>query len=87
MKKLDIIINTYDTGEGFRIETVSDPESASIDAWIYHKDYGVKQMTFGVSKTEGEQVLLRLMDGLLDGYKDDYIADVIEDGAVPYGDC
>lgn len=41
---------TYDVGDGFYVDMVLDRESKyhSYEAWMFHKDYGVKQLMYGI---------------------------------------
>lgn len=48
MKKIDCNTTTYDMGDGFRLEVVETDEEH--EAWIYHKDYGIKALMLGVDK-------------------------------------
>ena len=52
MKEItNIITKTYDAGDGFFIDITQKGNYA--DAWIYHKDYGVKLHLYGTElKTE-----------------------------------
>lgn len=72
MKKLEIKTTTYDCGDGFRIDIVETDEEQ--EAWLYHKDYGVKELMFGVDKH------LYRLDQFLDDHrvnadKERYISD------------
>lgn len=48
--KLETI--TYDVDEGFMIDAVYDPDREMYEAWLYHKDYGVKMSMFGLPKKQ-----------------------------------
>ena len=41
---LGVQTQTFDAGNGFFVDIVTDNPHKEYDAWLYHKDYGVKQI-------------------------------------------
>ena len=49
MKEIkEIKTYTYDMGDGFRVDIVTDFEKSEYEAWVYHTNYGKKIQMFGV---------------------------------------
>lgn len=73
MKKLNIITETYDAGNGFRIEVVQ--EGNLFEAWIYHKDYGIKALMFGAEDTKENfmQLVETGLDEEMEYYEEEYM--------------
>lgn len=44
--KNTINTTTYDAGDGFLVDIVTTP--TKLESWLYHKDYGVKTLMFGM---------------------------------------
>lgn len=68
---------TFDVGDGFFVDIVTDNPHKEYDAWLYHKDYGVKQLMFGGTFEQNRyKDFLNLVEVNLDGYEHDYWLDV-----------
>lgn len=50
MKRANIYIETYDCGNGFLMDFVHT--DGTYEGWIYHRDYGVKDLIFGLPMTQ-----------------------------------
>ena len=66
----------YDMGEGWRVDIVTTPET--YEAWIYHKDYGVKNLLFGTSTDTRFNIFCDMIERNFEEYKQDYINDYME---------
>lgn len=69
-KITNLIPTTYDAGDGFRIDVVSDPKEHEI--WIYHKDYAVKMLMFGIPTDQQYGDLIKILEANMEEYKDIY---------------
>lgn len=45
------------------------------EAWLQHKDYGISDMMFGLSKETGLDYFLEIVEVNLDEYEEDYMAE------------
>lgn len=42
------IMGIFSVGEGFIVEVLNNTLEDTYEAWIYHKDYGTKNLMFGM---------------------------------------
>lgn len=80
MKKSNIKTITFEVNNepGFFVDIVED--KVEYGAWLYHKDYGIKQFMFGSIKNQHPNIddFIDMVEANLDnqdyvnGYKDDY---------------
>lgn len=53
LKKIaDHKTETFDVGEGYLMDVITMPSNEMYEAWIYHKDYGIKSLMFGISQND-----------------------------------
>lgn len=86
MKKTNTPITRYNAEQGFYVDVVDLPDK--FEAWIGHKDYGVKNLMFGWPKfqpvdnsTWTMDMFMELVEGNLDDDKDFFALDqLIADG-------
>lgn len=86
MKEIkNTLTTTYDAGQDFRVDiTASDN---MIEAFIYHKDYGTKELMFGICTTgnafkqEAKKELEKffaMVEANVQNYKDYYQAEYMD---------
>ena len=76
MKMTGIKTGTYEIGEGFMVDIATLPET--YEAWLYHKDYGVKDLVFGMPiEQQPYDEFVSIVDDALE-YQD-YIKFYVED--------
>lgn len=72
----EVKCTVYDIGEGFFVDRIiSNPlhESMTTEFWIYHEDYGIKSLMFGLPfKAEVKGLDF---DEYIELYKEDYMVD------------
>lgn len=81
IKKLNTITsNTFYVGQGFMIDIIRDTDpmygQCKNEAYIYHKEYGVKNLMFGDdSSTPGyfKSLVFSNMNDYMDIYRKDYM--------------
>ncbi len=66
MRDYNIKITTYDYRDGFKVDVIENIEKEVIEAWLYHKDCGIKELMFGVPKHQESTGLSITLDGFLD---------------------
>lgn len=69
-------VKLYDVGGDWRVEVIRR-EDGWCESWLYHKDYGVKSLMFGV-QTKGQELLDMIEANLPEHikiYKDLYICE------------
>lgn len=59
--------------KGFYIDLVM--KAATVEVWLYHKDYGVKTLMFGIP--HGDKII-EIINNNLDEYIPDYIEEVMK---------
>ena len=72
MRKTVATITRYDAGDGFYIEV--EERLSMIEAWIWHKSYGIKYLftTLVKSKDWDMKRFLQLVEANLPKYKEKY---------------
>lgn len=51
MKEINMVTFTFDMGDGWMMDIASyDNGNTYWEAWIYHRNYGVKSLMFGCEK-------------------------------------
>lgn len=89
MKELAISTTTYEVLGDFRVDIVHNraDEDSNWEAYLYHKNYGVKDLMFGVSdKDESFTGFLELVLGNLGKYVSYYYEDhMVEDEMLSVG--
>lgn len=76
MKKTTIKTTTYNYDGNFYVDTVE--QGNLIEFWLYHKDYGRKNLMFGIDKKhieDIESIILANIDKSIALYKIDYMQD------------
>lgn len=76
MKKLDIITETYDCGDNFRMDIVQ--EGDYVEAWIYNNCFGDKALIYGVDNCTKEECIKeieRCWEYYIDTYKENNYID------------
>ena len=85
MKRTDLFSTiTFEVGDGFMVDIVDNKEEGLFEAWLYHKNYGVKSSMFGEPKKQKvkddemtlEQFIESVEANLL---TEDYIGDYAEE--------
>ena len=68
------ILETLGKGD-FRVDIVLDTDEMTYSAWLYHKDYGVKELMFGIPmyQSGGGFQTLEEMEGLVEHNLKQYI--------------
>lgn len=66
---------TYEVGDGFYVDIVET--DTEIEAWIFHKSYGIKKLMFGA--TSNESCIKNLTEADLSIYKSLYKNEYMED--------
>lgn len=75
MKKANIATTTYEVGDGFMVDIVELPDT--FEAWLYHKQYGVKDLMlsspkqhrrFGKVYTKPLEDFLKLVEANVEDY-------------------
>lgn len=46
------LMGQYSAGDGFLIDVFENKTEDTYEAWIYHKDYGMKNLMFGMPTTQ-----------------------------------
>jgi hypothetical protein len=59
MKYIKLDTKLFDVGDGFYIEVSKDIFNNSFSAYIFHKDYGVKSLVYGM---EDEAALIECIE-------------------------
>lgn len=82
MKVIDTTTTTYDMGDGFRLDIVKDwsdehSEAWTYEAWVYHKDYGVKKLMFGCKYHTGYGIFDDMAKGHFEEYRGMYKDEVM----------
>lgn len=74
------VLETLGKGD-FRVDIVLNTEESTYYAWLYHKDYGIKEMMFGwpMVQSDGSFQPLSVMENLVEGNIDSYIKSYAED--------
>lgn len=75
-KTCTMAVKMYEVDNEWRVEVIRK-EDGLREAWIYHKDYGVKHLMFGV-RAKGQELLDMIEANLLEHikiYKDLYICE------------
>lgn len=70
-------VTLYDVGDDWRVEVIRR-EDGWREAWLFHKDYGVKDLMFGV-QSKGQELLDMIEANLSDYinfYKEQYFCEV-----------
>ena len=44
---LGVQTQTFTVGDGFLVDIIVDALNEMYEAWIYHRDYGIKELMFG----------------------------------------
>ncbi len=80
MKKTNIKTETYKAGN-WRIDIVETHDKwNTIEAWLYYKNYGIKDLMFGASlNNDSKEHFLELVEVNLEDYVDDYINEHMAD--------
>ncbi len=75
-KSISTATYSYDPGREWLIDIVTDEEEKTYTAFLYHRDYGIKEMMYGVymEKHSLEDFLLDI-----DMTASDYIENYVED--------
>ena len=65
---------TFCIRDGFRVDITYDSDTQTADAWIYHKDYGIKSLMFGSEITEDHTLndFIEVVEGNVQEYMEDY---------------
>ena len=81
MKKITTTPTLETLGKGdFRVDIQLDTKTSTYYAWLYHKDYCIKEMMFGCCpKTDGGADPLSVFERLVEGNLDVYIRSYKED--------
>lgn len=86
MKKANYKIHTYEADDGFMVDIVDKDDA--FEAWIYHKDYGIKDLMWGEPKkntifgepfTQTLQGFKSLVEANLEAYAGDYREDHMDE--------
>lgn len=74
------ILETLGKGD-FRVDIILNTEESTYYAWLYHKDYGIKEMMFGwpMVQSDGSFQSLSVMEELVKGNINSYINSYAED--------
>lgn len=68
-----ITTRTYDAGEGFYVDIVTDNQRMEYGAWVYHESCGDKDFMFGVPFSQNSyEDFYNMVCRNLDMYVDDY---------------
>lgn len=75
MKHLWNTTESYEDNDGYIVDIVSLDMGAKFEAWIYHKDYGIKMFMFGIEansmmRSEFTDLALNQYKGYIGRYKD-----------------
>lgn len=69
-------IDTHELEDGFLVDVVWNYREKTVEAWLYHEKYGVKQMIFELPYTtleEGSSTIYSALDASLPFYIVDYM--------------
>ena len=75
-KSISTATYSYDPGREWLIDIVTDEEEKTYTAFLYHRNYGIKEMMFGVYMKDTS------LEDFIDDVRlnaDDYIAQYVED--------
>lgn len=75
-KSISTVTYSYDPGREWLIDIVTDDEEKTYTAFLYHRNYGIKEMMFGVYMKDTS------LEDFIDDVRlnaDDYIAQYVED--------
>lgn len=80
MKQIKKEVITYELEEGFFVDVEMKPEGfiPEIEVWIYHENFDIKKMMFGVGKigiSEVEKIIEANKDMYMSDYLDLYMRD------------
>lgn len=64
-------IMSYNFGDGFYIDIVDKGGAECLEAWIYHEDYGIKELMFGGGDEYGS--FFRIVEKNFPAYRDAYV--------------
>lgn len=78
------LLQTLETEDGFIIEITADMEEETYEAWLHHKDYGIKSLlhgepfyqTYRKTHTSPDEFLERSMFDIsaeIDSYRNEYM--------------
>ena len=75
MKQIKKDVITYELEEGFFVDVEMKPEGSipEIEVWIYHENFDIKKMMFGVGKIEISKV-----EKIIEANKDMYMSDYLD---------
>ena len=80
MKTANFTTVTYDIGGGFYVDIVS--KNNLYEAWIYHEDYGQKELMFGCPKEQQSySEFVEIVYGNIPWHRDAYADSMIVDEA------
>lgn len=71
-KKIEKKIDTYQIMKDYFVE-VSEDNDGIVDFYLYHKNYGIKELMFGVHKKDISDIRQLILDNA-----EDYILNYIE---------
>ena len=77
MKMTSNKTDTYNIGTGYKVDIVTLKNT--YEAWIYHKDYGIKELMCGMPKAQQTyrdfiKIVCRNIDNYKQGYEAEYMA-------------
>ena len=78
-RKAEITIESWEAWDGFILDLVTKG-TETYEAWIYHRDYGVKTLMWGVpqdstSYDEFKDMVASSVEDNIEGYKEEYMDD------------
>lgn len=70
---LGVQTQTFTVGDGFLVDIIVDALNEMYEAWIYHRDYGIKELMFGCEwKQNCYKEFFDTVDLAVDDYKHYY---------------
>lgn len=74
-ERKDITSRFFDAGDGFIVEaeySVNENGEDVVEFWLYHKEYGIKDLMFGLPKKYKEFDIYDVCAANLEQYKESY---------------
>lgn len=70
-KKYNKKILVYEMKYGFIVEVIKDDKDNTSEFWLYHKDYGIKMLCYGLRchETDFEELIFSDINSYIKNYK------------------
>jgi len=78
MNKIDYLTTeSYDAGDDFVVDIVTNNQADLREVWLHHKEYGIKMFVYGFA--EGQDWTLEVTEKTINDFKKVYIDKYIDE--------